>query len=139
LRDFHKATMSTDHETSDSHSDPHTTRRANLLLLLREFTEAQLALGIPAKGIEQSFAQHLGLSTSRLSQFKSSRNLSDKVARQIETLVDKPQGWLDTAQSPQQSTPAEEVFVAAARAAWRATNAKGRRQLMRLADGQFLK
>ena len=116
--------------TAQDKPEPHTTRRANLLVLLREYTEAQLALGLPAKGIEQMFARHLELSTSRLSQFKSSRNLSDKVARQIEALMHKPQGWLDAAQAAHQSTAAEEAFVAAARAAWRATNAKGRRQLM---------
>lgn len=118
-------------------SDIHRTRRENLLILLREYTEQQLMQGLPAKGIEQLFAAHVGLSTSRLSQFKSSRNIADKVARQLEAHAQKESGWLDSTHKAPVVTAAEDAFVELARAAWRGTDAKGRRQLLRLAKGGF--
>jgi hypothetical protein len=112
-------------------------RRENLLRLLREFTEHQLALGVPAKGIELAFAAHLEVSPSTLSQLKSSRNMGDKMAAQIEQHAGKPVGWMNAEHIGVLSTPGESAFVDLARQAWRATDSKGRRELMRLAKAKF--
>ncbi len=112
-------------------------RRENLLRLLREFTEHQLSLGVPAKGIELAFAAHLEVSASTLSQLKSSRNMGDKMAAQIEQHAGKEPGWIDTEHAGVMSTPGESAFIELARLAWRATDAKGRRSLMRLAKTRF--
>lgn len=113
-------------------------RRENLLRLLREFTEAQLALGTAAKGIEQAFAAQLEVSPSTLSQLKSSRNMGDRIASQIERHAGKLPGWLDAAHVGDISTPGEAAFIVLARLAWRGTDAKGRRLLMRLAKSRFI-
>ena len=116
-------------------------RRENLLRLLREFTEAQLALGVPAKGIELAFAASLEMSPSTLSQLKSSRNMGDKMTAQIEQHAGKQPGWMDAehmgVRTDVISTPGESAFIELARMAWRATDAKGRRTLMRLAKTRF--
>ena len=112
-------------------------RRENLLRLLREFTEAQLALGVPAKGIELAFAASLEVSPSTLSQLKSSRNMGDKMAAQIEQHAGKAAGWMDAEHVGVMGTPGESAFIELARLAWRATDAKGRRLLMRLAKTRF--
>lgn len=112
-------------------------RRENLLRLLREFTEAQLSLGVPAKGIELAFAAHLEVSPSTLSQLKSSRNMGDKMAAQIERHTGKAAGWMDAEHTGVMSTPGESAFIELARLAWRATDAKGRRSLMRRAKSKF--
>ena len=112
-------------------------RRENLLRLLREFSEAQLALGVAAKGMEQAFATHLEVSPSTLSQLKSSRNMGDKVASQIERHAGKEPGWMDAEHVGVMGTPGESAFIELARLAWRATDAKGRRSLVRLAKTRF--
>lgn len=112
-------------------------RRENLLRLLREFSEAQLALGVAAKGIEQAFATYLEVSPSTLSQLKSSRNMGDKIASQIERHAGKEPGWMDAEHVGVMSTPGESAFIELARLAWRATDAKGRRSLVRLAKTRF--
>lgn len=112
-------------------------RRENLLRLLREFTEAQLSLGVPAKGIELAFAARLEVSPSTLSQLKSSRNMGDKMAAQIEQHAGKASGWMDAEHLGVMSTPGESAFIELARLAWRATDAKGRSALMRLAKSRF--
>ena len=112
-------------------------RRENLLRLLREFTEQQLALGVTAKGIELAFAAHLSISPSTLSQLKSSRNMGDKIAAQIEQHSGKAPGWLDAEHIGAMSTPGESAFIELTRLAWRATDAKGRRTLTRLAKSRF--
>ena len=112
-------------------------RRENLLRLLREFTEAQLSLRVPAKGIELAFAAHLEVSPSTLSQLKSSRNMGHKMAAQIEQHAGKALGWMDAEHLGVMSTPGESAFIELARLVWRATDAKGRRTLMRLAKSKF--
>lgn len=105
-------------------------RRRNALLLHRRFLEQAIAAGLPAKGLDQAFAKKLEISPSMWSQIKSSRPIGDILARQIERHCDVDTGWLDrddlVADAPD---PAEERFVAAARQAWRAANAKGKREL----------
>jgi hypothetical protein len=112
-------------------------RRENLLRLLREFSEAQLALGVPAKGIEQAFAAQLEVSPSTLSQLKSSRNMGDKIASQIERHARKVPGWMDAEHLGVMSTPGESAFIELARLAWRATDSRGRRSMMSLAKSRF--
>jgi len=107
-------------------------RRQNAVALYREWAQERLAAGDNAKGLEQSFAAAIQLSPSMWSQIKSARPISDKLARQIESHLGKPRSWLD-ADHGDTAAPdaAENHFLEVARAAWRATNAKGRRELLR--------
>lgn len=105
------------------------TRRHNALALYQEYAAQQIAAGEPAKGMEQAFAAQLEISPSMWSQIKSSRPISDKLARQIESHLQRPAGWLDEPHGPQQPDAAEERFVELARAAWRSSNAQAKREL----------
>lgn len=112
-------------------SDIHSIRRANLHLLLREFSQARITAGESTNGTEKAFAELLQVSKSLLSQLKTSRPISDANAKQIEARCKKPVGWMseeraDTAARP---APGEELFVAAARAAYRAADRVGRAKL----------
>jgi hypothetical protein len=106
------------------------TRRQNVLALFQEYAAAQLAKGEPAKGMEQAFAAALEISPSMWSQIKSSRPISDKLARQIENHVQKPLGWLDEERVPNGPDAAEERFLEMARSAWRGANAKEKKELV---------
>jgi hypothetical protein len=106
-------------------------RRHNVLALFQEYAAAKIAAGEPAKGMEQAFAAELEISPSMWSQIKSSRPISDKLARQIESHT-KPTGWLDAQHGAEQPDPAEERFLELARSAWRSSNAESRRQMMKL-------
>jgi hypothetical protein len=111
---------------------PNTTvaRRRNVLALHRRFLEGAIAAGLPAKGLDQSFAKKIEISPSMWSQIKSSRPIGDNLARQIERHCEVEVGWLDKEDRPSEvPDAAEERFVAAAREAWRAANAKGKREL----------
>ena len=88
--------------------------------------------GAPPKGLEQSFAAAMQISPSMWSQIKSSRPIGDKLARQLEHCARKPPGWLDEVHGASRAPDAaEERFIELARAAWRAQNAKGKRELAR--------
>jgi hypothetical protein len=104
-------------------------RRSNALALFQAHAERALADGAPPKGLEQAFAAALEISPSMWSQIKSSRTIGDKLARQIERHCGKPKGWLDEPRDSDAPTPAERAFVELALAAYRATNATGRRAL----------
>lgn len=111
---------------------PNTTvaRRCNVLALHRRFLEGAIAAGLPAKGLDQSFAKKIEISPSMWSQIKSSRPIGDNLARQIERHCDVEIGWLDKEDRPSEvPDAAEERFIAAAREAWRTANAKGKREL----------
>ena len=111
---------------------PNTTvaRRRNVLALHRRFLEGAIAAGLPAKGLDQSFAKKIEISPSMWSQIKSSRPIGDNLARQIERHCDVEIGWLDKEDRPSEvPDAAEERFIAAAREAWRTANAKGKREL----------
>ncbi len=110
---------------------PNTTvaRRQNALALFQEYAEKALAQGTPPKGLEQAFATTLQISPSMWSQIKSSRPIGDKLARQIEGLAGKPPGWLDEERSFATPSSAEKTFLELALAAYRATNAQGRKAL----------
>ena len=105
-------------------------RRRNALALFQQFAEAQLAEGAPPKGLEQSFAASMEISPSMWSQIKSARPIGDKLARQLEHHASKAVGWLDEEHEEEAAAdPAEERFIALARQRWRASNARGRREL----------
>lgn len=104
-------------------------RRANALALFQAHAERALATGAPPKGLEQAFAATLEISPSMWSQIKSSRPIGDKLARQIERHCGKPKGWLDEARDADVLTPAERAFAELALAAYRSTDAAGRRAL----------
>lgn len=106
-------------------------RRHNALALFQEYAAQKIAAGEPAKGMEQAFAAELEISPSMWSQIKSSRPISDKLARQIESHTKRPIGWLDERHGSEQPDAAEERFVELARAAWRAANAQAKRELLR--------
>ena len=108
------------------------TRRRNALALFQEFLSAAVTEGAPPKGLEQNFAATMQISPSMWSQIKSARPIGDKLARQLEHRGGKPAGWLD---QPHEAAvgpdPAEERFALLARAAWRAQDAVGKRNLAR--------
>lgn len=111
---------------------PNTTvaRRCNVLALHRRFLEGAIAAGLPAKGLDQAFAKKIEISPSMWSQIKSARPIGDNLARQIERHCEVEPGWLDKEDRPSEvPDAAEERFIAAARDAWRAANAKGKREL----------
>ena len=105
------------------------TRRRNALTLFQAYAENAMAGGMPPKGLEQSFAAAVQISPSMWSQIKSSRPIGDKLARQLEKLCGKSTDWLDEARDDATPTPAEKAFQELALAAWRASNAAGRRAL----------
>jgi transcriptional regulator with XRE-family HTH domain len=115
-------------------ADVHLVRRENLLRLLREFSQARIARGEPTNGTEKAFAEQLQVSKSLLSQFKSSRNISDAIAKQIEARCKKPEGWLGVEHTEVVARPApgEDAFVALARAAYRAADRESRIKLRAL-------
>lgn len=106
-------------------------RRVNALALFQAFSERALAAGGAPKGLEQAFAAEIQVSPSMWSQLKSSRPIGERLARQIEGHCGKPAGWLDVAHADDSPTPAERSFLELALAAYRATNAEGRRTLRR--------
>lgn len=121
----------------DKVPDVHILRRTNLLQLISDFVSDAVSKGEPAFGAEKRFADQLEISNARLSQFKGSRNVSDRVARQIETKAGKPTGWLDEDHGSHVATDSEQAFLELARQAWRGTDAKGRRELLKKARGGF--
>lgn len=104
-------------------------RRTNVLVLHRLFLEQQIAAGKPAKGLDQAFAASLEISPSMWSQIKSSRPIGNTLARQIERHAQMELGWLDAEHATEHPDPAEERFLDLARQAWRAANAKGKREM----------
>ena len=104
-------------------------RRQNVVALFQDYAERALAKGAPPKGLEQSFAASLQISPSMWSQIKSSRPIGDKLARQIEVAAGRPPGWLDESRKPEPPSPAELAFLDLALAAYRTTNAAGRKAL----------
>ncbi len=104
-------------------------RRQNVMALFQDYAERALANGAPPKGLEQAFAATLQISPSMWSQIKSSRPIGDKLARQVEVATGQPAGWLDEARRQTAPTTAELAFLDLALAAYRATDAAGRRAL----------
>lgn len=119
---------------------PSQRRRINLEGLLEQHLQEQLAEGVQTGGAT-SFAERIGVHKSLLSKLKGdeqsagSRNISDTLAAQIEARLGLPSGWLDVEHDPDATSQAEQAFLAQALAAYRATNAQGRRDLKRLVAG----
>jgi hypothetical protein len=114
--------------------DIHGARRANLLLLLREFSQVRIASGEPTNGTEKAFAEQLQVSKSLLSQLKTSRPISDANAKQIEARCRKSAGWLSVIRNEDAPRPApgEDAFIALARTAYRNATKEKRAQLRAL-------
>ena len=123
---------------TEPHPSIHEIRRDNLLTLLVEFTAARLAQGEPSKGVEVMFAEHLGVSRVTLSHMKGIRNISDKMAEQIEKKTAHEPGWLDHPRTNVAPSPGLQAFLALAGSVWQAGNAAERRRLMRMAKGGFV-
>ncbi|WP_075123338.1 MULTISPECIES: hypothetical protein [Pseudomonadota] len=110
-----------------------TVRRSNALILFGEFVAAHAAHGAEPIGLAAKFAESLQISASMWSQIKKDRVISDKLARQIESLKGKPPHWLDVAQGAEPlPDPGEERFIELARKAYRSRNARGKRALRTL-------
>ncbi len=110
-------------------SDLALARRHNVLTLFQRFAEAQMRAGVPPKGLEQAFAQHLQVSPSMWCQIKSSRPIGDKLARQIEAACRQVAGWLDEERPGEGLTAGEQRFLTLALRAWRASDGEGRKRL----------
>jgi hypothetical protein len=117
-------------------ADLHTVRRENLHALIREFVQARVSAGEPANGAERAFAEQLQMSKSLLSHLKSSRNISDAIAQQIEARCKKPSGWLSSPHSNIEARPApgEEAFVALVREKFRSADRTQRARLRSLVE-----
>lgn len=119
-------------------SSLHQTRRDNLQLLLREFSEKEIGNGATAKGLEGAFAGHIGITAITLSHIKRNRNISDKLASQIESACGVEPDWMSVPHGELAPSTAQQQFEYLARKAWQGGNAKARRELMRLAKNGFL-
>jgi len=114
-----------------------TIRRNNVLILFGEFVAEQAVQGVKPLGMAELFAKKLQISASMWTQIRSEttqRNISDKLARQIETACGKPQRWMDEEQSTTEPEVdhGEERFIELARIAYRSQNARGKRALRTL-------
>jgi hypothetical protein len=113
--------------------DPAVLRRHNLLIAFQAFAEAQLSAGASAKGLEQAFAELLQVKPSMWSMVKSGkRAVGDKLARQMEHLLQRPVGWMDEVHEAPGLTRAEEALIALALKRWRGTDTEGRKRLKAL-------
>ena len=89
-------------------------------------------------GSSTSFAQAIGVHKSLLSKLKGeegkagSRDISDSLARQIETSLGLENGWMDEVHDDAPLTSAEESFLQMALDAYRRTDAGGRSSLRKL-------
>ncbi|KWT97730.1 MULTISPECIES: hypothetical protein [unclassified Variovorax] len=111
-------------------------RRNNTLVLFGEFVAEQALQGVKPLGMAELFAKKLQISASMWTQIRSEktqRNISDKLARQIETACGKPAKWLDEDQTTEPEVDhGEERFIELARLAYRSQNARGKRALRTL-------
>jgi hypothetical protein len=111
-------------------------RRNNALILFGEFIAEQALQGVKPLGMAEMFAKKLQISASMWTQIRSEttqRNISDKLARQIETACGRPAKWMDAPQSAEPEIDhGEERFIELARAAYRSQNARGKRALRTL-------
>lgn len=73
-------------------------RRANLLRLFSQFVAQRQAAepGASLVGMDKSFAERIQIDNTYFSRMKSGgRQVSNRLARQIESLTGQPKGWLD--------------------------------------------
>ena len=125
-------------------NDTPTTRRRNLLMQLALFSQLEIAEG--RGGSAASFAERVGIHPSLLSKLRGAqpgqdtRDISDKLARQIEARLGLQAGWLDERRDEAPMTSGEASFVELALRAYRNVDAKARRELRKrmeaLAEGE---
>jgi hypothetical protein len=112
------------------------TRRRNLLLQLNLYAHEEINEGRQAS-ISTSFAESIGVHKSLLSKLRgegnAARDISDKMARQIESHLKLEPGWMDHDHQEAPVTSAEASYLELALAAYRATNAQGRSRLRKQA------
>ncbi|WP_143599236.1 hypothetical protein [Variovorax boronicumulans] len=111
------------------------TRRSNVLALREEYQAQILAAGGLARAPESAFAKVLLMHPSMWSQIKTSRAITDLLARKIEIQCGKPIGWLDRNHGTTASA-AEDDFLDLARRVWRAENFEGKQELRSLLIGR---
>ncbi len=73
-------------------------RRANLLKLFSDFVADRQSHdpGAALAGMDKAFASLIQIDNTYFSRMKTgSRQVNNNLARQIETLTNKPKGWLD--------------------------------------------
>lgn len=73
-------------------------RRANLLRLFSQFVAQRQAAepGASLVGMDKAFAERIQIDNTYFSRMKSGgRQVSNRLARQIESLTGQPKGWLD--------------------------------------------
>ncbi len=94
-------------------------RRANLLKLYAQFVAEQQAAD-PASnisGLDKAFAAHLQVHNTYFSGMKTgSRQIGDKLARQIETLTGQQRGWLDEEHIEERTTDMKNFLELAEKA-----------------------
>lgn len=97
-----------------------------------------MALGEPANGMDQAFAELVEIEASVWSAIKNGkRTVSDSTARQIECRAGKPEGWLDGAHREDHVSwlrPDEHELALLALAAIRRSDADGLARLAKLIE-----
>lgn len=112
-------------------------RRANLLKLYAQFVAEQQAASPDAKlvGLDGAFSAKLMVHNTYWSGMKSgSRQIGDKLARQVEVLAGVPKGWLDIEHDPVNSAELQR-FLDLARKAYLAADSAGRAKLRQALKG----
>ena len=115
-------------------SDVLTLRRRNLLMQMSLYSQREIAEG--RTGSALAFAELVQIHPSLLSKLRggsgdSTRDVSDKLARQIEARLGLDTGWLDVEHQDAPPTAAEAAIMQLALSAYQAGDARGRRELRR--------
>ena len=110
---------------------PSQIRRRNLLLQLNLFTHHEVDAGRD-NGAATAFAAKIGVHKSLLSKLKTERDISDALARQIESNLGLSAGWMDEPHADAPPTGAEASLQVMALEAIRATDAASRTSLRKL-------
>lgn len=106
-------------------------RRANLLKLYANFVAERQAADPAAKvsGLDKAFAEMLQVHNTYFSGMKSgSRQIGDKLARQVEVATGTRKGWLDLEHDPVDDKDLQR-FLDLARKAYLAADGAGRAHL----------
>jgi hypothetical protein len=110
------------------------TRRRNLQAAFARWSEEDIrhhgSAGVSGR-FSAAIAVHPSLLGRLLGSSKQPRDVSDALARQIESQLGLAAGWLDATHAAVTLSKAEESFLQHCLTAYRATDADGRRQLRR--------
>ncbi len=108
------------------------TRRRNLQAAFARWSEEDIrhhgSAGVSGR-FSAAIAVHPSLLGRLLGSSKQPRDVSDTLARQIESQLGLAVGWLDATHSTVTLSKAEESFLQHCLTAYRTTDADGRRQL----------